>query len=175
MNGLQPAAYRWRLPAVAVAALASVALLEPAAAEQTSEQRIERLEAQIRALTDRVAGLEADRSAAAAEDRDAPWLLGDDLRGSPFRIVHKTLDADRGRVELLLQITAPVAAPERWMPGGPAPIRLTLTAPDGRDQSLYMTLLRGASFEPGKHLHLLAELDPSAAAAASRLQIEHIR
>jgi hypothetical protein len=152
--------------------LAAVAL--PAAAEQTPEERIELLEARLQALSARVAALEATADQPAAAERgEVAWLLGEDLRGRPFRIAHKALDVDGGRLELLLQITEPVPGTERWLPGGPAPIRLTLRAPDGAERHLYMTLLRGASFEPGKHLHLLAEMDPAVAAAASQIVIEH--
>jgi hypothetical protein len=161
---------RWYIPLLLTAA----AIPMPGAAEQTAEERIELLEAKVRALAERVTTLEAGTGAAAASEQvGIAWLLGDELRGRPFRIVHKALDVDGGRVELLLQITEPIAAPERWLAGGPAPIRLTLTAPDGRERLQYMTLLRGASFEPGKHLHLLAELDPALAAAASQIRVEH--
>ena len=151
-------------------ALASV----PAAAQQTAAERIELLEAKLRALTARVTALEASQgNAVAPEPGGIAWVLGDDLRGRPFRIAHKALDLDDGRVELLLQITEPVPAAERWIAGGPAPILLTLRTPEGGERRLYMTLLRGRSFEPGSHLHLLAELDPAVAAGASQIVIEH--
>jgi hypothetical protein len=35
-----------------------------------------------------------------------------------------------------------------------------------------MTLLRGAPFEPGRHLHLLAEMDPALAAATIQIGVE---
>jgi hypothetical protein len=146
----------------------------PAAAQQTAAERIELLEAKLRALTERVAALEADQGdAVAPEPGSIAWVLGDDLRGRPFRIAHKALDLDNGRVELLLQITEPVPAAERWIPGGPAPVRLTLRTPDGGERRLYMMLLRGRSFEPGRHLHLLAEIDPAVAAGATQIVVEH--
>lgn len=168
---MQPAASKRRFPALWLAAVIGVALLGTAAAEQTPEERIGRLEAQVRALTERIAALEAGDGSAAAGD--VVWQLDEDLRGRTFRVVHQALDADDGRVELLLQVTAPVPAPERWMQGGPAPIRVTLRAPDGSERLLYMTLIRGASFEPGKHLHLLAELEPAVAAGTTEILVEH--
>jgi hypothetical protein len=170
---MQPPAYMRRLPALLLAALAGFALPGSAGAEQTPEERIGRLEAQVRALTERIAVLEAGDSSAAAGD--VVWQLDEDLRGRTFRVVHKALDANDGRVELLLQVTAPVPAPERWMQGGPAPIRVTLRAPNGSEKRLYLTLIRGASFAPGKHLHLLAELEPAVAAGTTEILIEHAR
>jgi hypothetical protein len=155
--------------------LLAAAVALPAAAEQTDAARIELLEAKLQALTERVAALEADRGQpAAARGGEVVWLLAEELRGRPFRIAHKALDVDDGRLELLLQITEPVPGADRWILGGPAPIRLTLRAADGRERLLYMTLLRGASFEPGRHLHLLAEMSPAAAAAASEILIEQV-
>jgi hypothetical protein len=168
---MQPAAQVRRLCALSLAALVGVALPATAAAEQLPEVRIERLEAQVRALTERIAALEAEQSPAAPGE--IAWQLDQDLNGRTFRVVHQALDADDGRVELLLQVAAPVPVPEHWMQGSPAPIRLTLRAADGSEQGLYMTLIRGASVEPGKHLHLLAELDPAIAAATSLILIEY--
>jgi hypothetical protein len=147
----------------------------PAAAEQTAAERIELLEAKLRALTARVAALEASPGNAAAPEPGGgiAWVLDNDLRGRPFRIAHKALDLDDGRVELLLQITEPVPSAERWIAGGPAPIRLTLRTPEGGERRFYMTLLRGRSLEPGGHLHLLAELEPALAAGASQIVVEH--
>ncbi|WP_295888355.1 hypothetical protein [uncultured Thiohalocapsa sp.] len=161
-------------PRLSAPALLGAAVALPAVAGQTPAERIELLEAKVRVLTERVTALEADRGdTAASEPGGIAWVLGDDLRGRPFRIAHKALDLDDGRVELLLQITEPVQATERWMLGGPAPIRLILRAADGSERHLYMTLLRGASFEPGRHLHLLAEMDPALAAATSQIVVEH--
>ncbi|WP_200233152.1 hypothetical protein [Thiohalocapsa halophila] len=158
----------------ALLALAWVLASVPAAAQQTAAERIELLEAKLRALTARVTALEASQgNAVAPEPGGIAWVLGEDLRGRPFRIAHKALDLDDGRVELLLQITEPVPGAERWIAGGPAPIRLTLRTPDGSERRFYMTLLRGASLEPGGHLHLLAELDPALAAGASQIVVEH--
>ena len=155
-----------------LAALVSAGALAPAAAEQTDAARIERLEAQVRALLERVAVLEADQGGQ-QKPGEIAWQLDEDIGGRTFRIVHKALDVDDGRIELLLQVTGAVPAVERWLPGGPAPVRITLRAPDGSERQLYMTLIRGASFEPGKHLHLLAELDPAVAAAATEIVVEH--
>ncbi len=162
-------------PAAAVMMLTWALGSMPAAAEQTAAERIELLEAKLRALTERVAALEASPGNAAAPEPGGgiAWVLGDDLRGRPFRIAHKALDLDDGRVELLLQITEPVPSAERWIAGGPAPIRLTLRTPDGSERRFYMTLLRGRSLEPGGHLHLLAELEPALAAGASQIVVEH--
>jgi hypothetical protein len=154
--------------------LLAAAVALPAAAEQTDAARIELLEGKLQALAERVAALEAHRGQpAAAGGGEVVWLLGEELRGRPFRIAHKALDVDDGRLELLLQITEPVPGADRWILGEPAPIRLTLRAADGGERLSYMTLLRGASFEPGRHLHLLAEIDPAVAAAASQIFIEH--
>jgi hypothetical protein len=145
-----------------------------ATAAQTPEERIELLEAKLQALTERVTVLEDQVAGAgtASADDGVVWQLGPGLGGRPLRVSHKSLDAAHGVVELLLEITAPLADPARWRVGVEAPVALTLRAPAGGERRLPMTLLRGAKLEPGAHLHLFAEIAPALLAGATQLRIE---
>jgi hypothetical protein len=164
------------LRSCAVALLAAAVAL-PAAAAQTPEARIELLEARVEALTARVAALEArgdDVSAAEPTEAGIAWQLGAGIDGRPLRVSYKVLDRDQGRIELLLEITEPLPDAASWQAGAPAPIAVTLRAPDGTERALPLTLLRGAKLAPGGHLHLAAELDPALAAGATQLRIHRI-
>ncbi len=144
-------------------------------AAQTPEERIELLEAQVQALTERVMALDdqvAGSGGAETTDSGVAWQLGAGLAGRPLRVAHKTVDADRGLVELLLEITAPLPEPARWRVGAEAPIAVVLRAADGAEQRLPMRLLRGAKLESGGHLHLIAETDPARLAGATLLRVE---
>ena len=154
-------------------------LLAPSwiAAAQTPEERVELLEAKVESLTVRVTALEArgdsTGSTEISEDGVA-WQLGAGLADRPLRVSHKSVDADRGVVELLLRITAPLPEPARWQVGATAPVVVLLRTPDGAEQRLPMTLLRGAMLQPGGHLHLIAETDPAQLAGATLLRVEPV-
>jgi hypothetical protein len=169
------AAHARRPSDLLLVALAAALSSPPLAAGQRAAERIDMLEAEVRALAERVTTLEAagttDSGAGSGTDGIA-WQLGDGLRGQPLRISHRAMDIDKGRIELLLEITEPLPAPARWQTGRPAPIVLTLRAPDGTEHSMPMTLLRGAKLEPGGQLHLIAELEPALAAAATQVSVE---
>jgi hypothetical protein len=154
----------------------------PAAADPALEARVQSLEAQLRTLTARVAALEqrgAGETASTGID-EAPaaivWTLGDLVAGTPFRITHKQLDVDGGRLDLLLEITAPLAEPTRWTaPGSEVPLAVTLRDAGGHASRHGFRLARGASAEPGARLHLSTSIDPARAAAARQLIIDEAR
>ncbi len=91
---------------------------------------------------------------------------------SPLRVTHKEFDRDRGRVDLLLQITAPLQDPEHWdAVGSEVPVMLRLRGADGVEQVQAFTLARGNRIEPGAFVHLIADIDPARAAAAGQFII----
>jgi len=159
--------------------LGSVLLLPALAAAQPGlEARLLEIEGQLRALSARVEALERHGAGepTAAPDDDAggiAWSLGTIVAGEPLRITHKQLDAARGRLDLLVEVTAPLAEPARWSaPNAPVPLAVTLRAADGAARTYTLLLARGTSAEPGARLHLSAELDPAQAAAAQQLIID---
>lgn len=146
--------------------------------------RVLQLEAQVRALTERLSALEragaAQHTAASAEaqpgvaDSGVVWLIDDYIGNSPFRVSHKEFNAAQGRIELLLQVTAPLNDPAPWStPGARVPVAVTLRGADGEQARQHFMLGRGTRTEPGSHLHLYADIDPASAAAARQLVVEH--
>jgi len=169
-----------RLPGIIALALLALA---PAAgsAEPRADARLSALEARVAELEARIAALEqrdqARDSGEADPDTGLVWTLADDPALGAFRISYKQLDAGTGRVELLLEITAPLEDPARWAgpgvaPGTPVPLQVRLRSPDGRETIAPLTLIRGTSADPGARLHLGASVDPAPAAAARQLIIE---
>jgi hypothetical protein len=161
-----------RICLVGLVLLPSTALAEP-----SLDARVLALETQLRALTARVEVLERrggeGEPAAQGDEGGIVWTLGAIVAGEPFRITHKQLDARGGRLDLLLEITAPLGEPMLWVDVGKAvPLAVTLRDADGVASVHRFTLTRGSSTEPGGRLHLTTEIDPARAAAARQVIIE---
>lgn len=177
----------WALAGVALAGIAGSAIAEPVAepsagqaagpiaepmAGQALDGRIMQLEAQVRALLERVQALEASAAVpvvASAADDGVVWTFGDPVDGSPLKVSYKGLDRNAGSVELLVQVTAPLADPAAWTAS--PPLRVTLHDVDGGSTEARFALVRGSRVDPGAHLHLRATVDPARAAAARQLVI----
>lgn len=154
--------------------------------EQQLRERVQQLEAQLRTLSSRVEALErraitadqggAGTSATADAAGDAGgvvWSIDDGVADNALRMSYKEFDRSRGKVDLLLEITAPLKEPRRWNRAGQeVPIRLRLRSADGTESLQALTLARAGRIEPGAHLHLRAEIDPAVAAAARQVIIE---
>ncbi|KAA6182974.1 hypothetical protein F2Q65_16760 [Thiohalocapsa marina] len=138
---------------------------------QPTDERLSELERQVSALAQRVMALENDRGATTLPPTDGiVWQVGDALGNGVLKIAYKQFDPTSGRLEMLLQITAPLQEPERWTAvGAEVPLTATLRSADGSEISQAFRLARGGSTEPGAHLHLIAEIDPARAAAARQV------
>ncbi|MCF7994195.1 MAG: hypothetical protein K9L88_05090 [Chromatiaceae bacterium] len=152
--------------------------------------RLALLEARTALLTERLAQLEqevqltpsADQPAAAtavaavtSKDSAVDWRLGAGLQGDSLRVAAQTFDQRRGRVEVLLEIKAPLADADAWprQPGLQVPVIMIARDNSGAvaaEQPL--TLMRGPSQEPGAYLHLGAELSEQ---TADRVQVIELR
>jgi hypothetical protein len=159
---------------------------QPPPAQEPIEQRMLDVEARLRTLSDRVDLLErravtagvptatgaGTGQATGANAAGVVWTLDAQLTDSPLRVTHKEFDRDRGRVDLLLQITAPLQDPEHWdAVGSEVPVMLRLRGADGVEQVQAFTLARGNRIEPGAFVHLIADIDPARAAAAGQFII----
>jgi len=145
------------------------------------------MEARLRTLSDRIDLLERRAATAAANNTAISagtdhatsataagivWTLDARVTDSPLRLTHKEFDRNRGRVDLLLQITAPLEHPERWDEvGTEVPLMLRLRGADGVELAQAFTLARGNRLDPGAFVHLIADIDPARAAAAGQLII----
>ena len=166
-----------RILAASVLFTGSLLFSTQAGAEQTTDQRLSKLEGQVQSLTRRLALLE--RRTATAEPRDDAepadgivWTIGPDLDGGAFSVSQKTLDKNRGEVDLLLRINAPIEHPARWSePGKEVPITLTLRTAAGIEKHTRFKLARATRLEPGAHLHIRADIDPAMAAAVRQMII----
>lgn len=162
--------------------LVAVMLLAPGGGGDARrlEARLVALEAQtdgLRAELEQLRQQLADDSApAAAAGRagEVSWRFGPVLDGEPLRVAAETVDQAHGRVELLLEVMAPLADAAAWpqQPGRAVP--LVLIARDGGGgliAEVPLTLVRGARPEPGAYLHLAAELPEDRAARLSLIEI----
>jgi hypothetical protein len=156
------------------------------AEQQAMAERVLQLEAQVRALTERLSALEHGGTQASAAgavdgqvivaDSGVVWLIDDYVSSSPFRVTHKEFDATRGRIELLLQIAEPLDDPTQWRTANAeVPLAVTLRGAGGEEARQRFVLGRGTRTEPGSHLHLHADIDPAWAAAARQLVVERAR
>lgn len=157
-------------------------------AQPSMDQRILELEARLQVLSERIdlleqrpatdgpstppsAQLGADSTSADASG--VVWTLGTRLADGPWRITHKAFDRGRGRVDLLLQITAPLQDPEHWAKvGGEVPMLLRMRGAYGIEHVQALTLARGNRLEPGAYIHLQADIDPARSAAVGQFIIE---
>lgn len=151
---------------------------------QSMQQRLLELEARLHTLDDRLdrleqhavtagasAGVEAGQ-ASSTTVAGIVWTLDARITDGPLRLTHKEFDRNRGRVDLLLEITAPLQDPARWDEvGGEVPVMLTLRGVDGTEHARAFTLARGQRIEPGAFVHLSADIDPARAATAGHFII----
>lgn len=169
---------------VATLLVAAVIVLLVGSREGDPDQHVEALEARIDLLAARLDQLEKRRqrdepAPSSATDRTVSegaiqWGLGPGLDGVPLLVTEKNFDRRRGRVEVLLQIKAALTDADDWstQAGQSVPVQLTVKDVTGAvvsDRS--MTLLRGASHEPGAFLHLAAELPPQSAHRVSLIEL----
>lgn len=146
------------------------------------EARLERLALEIEALREPPAPTasapnpSAPTTSSTGGDRAAAvtWRFGPKLDGEPLRVAAETLDRAHDRVELLIEIKAPLAVTEAWprAPGAPTP--LVVIARDNTGAVIAerpMTLLRGSRLEPGAYLHLGAQLPAQAGAWVNLLEV----
>jgi hypothetical protein len=169
-------------PRLAWWALALVAAAAAAQAEGIPvETRIEGLEARLEGLTRRLDALETllkgsqHRAPAAAPKGEPDWSFDDYTRERPFRVLQRSLDRASGRIELLLDLTAPLPDGPAWAEvrrGEPLPLVLTVRLADGRElPPLPLHLERASPLVPGGRLHAGASLEPSLAAQASGIRV----
>lgn len=103
------------------------------------------------------------------------WRLGAELSGEPLRVTATELDKQRGVVDLLLKIEAPLPDSAAWPrePGRPVPVVLWAEDATGATLAeLPMVLVRGPSLEPGAYLHLRAVLPERAGDRVRLLRIQ---
>ena len=166
---------RWTRGIVPVAIGLLLSLASATGAAQGLDERLLQLEQQVRALTSRIEALEGGTAAQAqdgqvASDGAVVWTFDDYVGRSPFRVAYREIDPQQGRVELLLEITAPLADSEHWRAvGGQVPIGVRLRAADGKQTEQAFRLRRGGRLDPGAYLHLEASVDPARAAATRQL------
>lgn len=111
---------------------------------------------------------------ASSSDDAVAWRLGVEVDGEPLRVAAKSLDRAQDRVELLLEITAPLNDAKAWprQQGQLAPVSVFVKDSGGSViAEMPMTLLRGLRREPGSYLHLGAQLPGQVGARASVIEI----
>lgn len=184
MTGLpSPPGSRQRLRPRLAAAVLAPALLLPggtAGAQTNAQERLSRLEQQVRALTGRLAELErataADDGAVATETAagGVQWELEAPF-GAGLTLSQKRFARTSGRVDLLARLDAPLAAARagsRRAAGDPLPLAVVAETPDGAREYAVFQLLRGSRLAAGAFVHLRAELSPALAERASRLRLQ---
>jgi hypothetical protein len=171
-----------RIPGRALAGTMLAALcVAPAARAVDADTRIEGLEARLEALTRRVAALElvlsnaGPISAGTAAKRGEPvWDLDDYTSVAPFRVLHRSLDRDTGRVDLLLDITGSIPDPGRWSGlERDDPVPLVLSTDHAPGVAVDLLLERAGSLDPGSRVHLRAALPVEQATLAETLILRH--
>ncbi|NBC49605.1 MAG: hypothetical protein GVY22_16845 [Gammaproteobacteria bacterium] len=151
----------------------------------TMEARLERLSRQIEQL-EKDGPTTAPSATAPAPEREAQpavasntgdavaWRLGARVDGEPLRVAARSLDRARDRVELLLEIKTPLDDATAWprQQGQLAPVSVVVQDSSGSViAEMPMTLLRGLSHEPGRYLHLGAQLPEQVGARANLIEI----
>lgn len=156
--------------------------MAPSVPAVDADTRLEALEARLESLTRRVAALEAllkdtppDRLGTSKQSGEPAWELDDYTGTAPFRVLHRSLDRDTGRVDILLDVTGPVPDLALWdsvAAGDPVPLVIAFDpGPDGGETQL--RLERATRFDPGARVHVSAELPPDRAATVRMLRVSH--
>jgi hypothetical protein len=146
--------------------------------------RIDGLEARLEGLTRRVQALEnllresgPLASATPTVKGEPAWELDDYSRTSPFQVLQKGLDRQSGRVDLLLDVVAPIPDLADWdavSRGEAVPLMLIAdTGGGGAAAPVRLRLERATRFEPGARLHLSTRLEPGIAERVRRIRIVH--
>lgn len=167
----------WLLPLLAAAGPLAAGEIDPLT-------RIDGLEARLEGLTRRVQALETllkepgPITAAARSVKGEPtWELDDDSRTSPFQVLQKSLDRQSGRVDLLLDVVAPIPDLSDWdsvARGEDSPLMLIADQGEGRPAvPVSLRLERATRLDPGARLHLSAQLEPGIAERVRRIRIAH--
>ncbi len=151
--------------------VARLAMLE--ARTELLTKRLDHLE-QAAPSTDQL-GAATTAAAATRADSGIAWRLGAGLEGDPLRVAAQTFDQRRGRIEVLLEIQAPLPDADAWprQPGRQVPVIVIARDNSGAvaaEQAL--TLMRGPSQEPGAYLHLGTELSEQ---TADRVRVIELR
>jgi hypothetical protein len=147
--------------------------------------RIDGLEARLEGLTRRVQALETVlresgplASAAPTVKGEPSWELDDYSRTSPFQVLQKGLDRQSGRLDLLLDVVAPIPDLADWSSvdrGEAVPLMLIGDTGDGEALApVRLRLERATRFDPGARLHLSAQLEPGVAERVRRIRIVHV-
>lgn len=146
--------------------------------------RIDGLEARLEGLTRRVQALETllkesvlSGSKAAAPKGEPTWELDTYVRESPFQVIQRSLDRETGRVDLLLNVTAPIPDQAAWAgleKGAPVPLLLTPDLGEASPASpLPLRLERATRLEPGSRIHVSLQLEPGVAKRIHQIQVSH--
>jgi hypothetical protein len=146
--------------------------------------RIDGLEARLEGLNRRVQALETLlresgplASAAPTVKGEPTWELDDYSRTSPFQVLQRSLDRQSGRLDLLLDVVAPIPDLADWNSaarGEAVPLMLIADTADGAAAApVPLQLERATRLEPGARLHLSARLEPGIAERVRRIQIFH--
>jgi hypothetical protein len=120
-------------------------------------------------------GASTSSSSSSSTGTGVEWRLGAALSGEPLRVTATELDKQRGVVDLLLKIEAPLPDSAAWPrePGRPVPVVLRAEDATGATLAeLPMVLVRGPSLEPGAYLHLRAVLPERAGDRVRLLRIQ---
>jgi hypothetical protein len=147
-----------------------------------ADTRLEALEARLESLTRRVAALEEllndappDQLGAPRQSGEPAWELDDYTGNAPFRVLHRSLDRDTGRVDLLLDVTAPVPDLALWdsiAAGDPVPLVIAIE-PGQEIGETPLRLERATRFDPGARVHVSTELPPGQAATVRVMRVSH--
>ena len=167
----------WLFPLLAAAGPLAAGEIDPLT-------RIEGLEARLEGLTRRVQALETllkesspGMGAAWPVEGEPTWELDDYSRINPFQVLQKHLDRQNGRVDLLLDVAAPIPDLGDWdsvTRGEVVPLMLIVDTGDGGAIApVNLRLERATRFDPGARLHLNAQLEPGIAERIRRIRIAH--
>lgn len=151
----------------------------PQTAAQPTEQRLQRLEEQVKDLTGRIEALERGTLASPATEAvpsstDGPtWAFESPLDGTEMSVIHYVLDTKTGIMELLLRIETPLEDKAAWsQTGSDTPIIALVDDGEGSPTRATFRLLRGRRLDPGASLHLQARIPVATASKAGHVRVQ---